>query len=59
MIERRLDGTESVIDAFPHGRDFSNSVAVDNVDGATDVYFDRGNDCRGTGFGDILRLPGI
>lgn len=59
LIERQIDGTESVIYTFAHGRDFSNSVAVDNVDGTTDVYFDRGNYCRGTDFGDILKLPRV
>ncbi len=58
LIERQIDGTESVIYTFAHGRDFSFSVAVDNADGTTDVYFDRGN-CRGPDFGDILKLPGV
>lgn len=56
MIERQIDGTELVIHTFVHRRDFSNSVAVDNVDGSTDVYFDRGNYCRGTDLGDISKF---
>jgi len=58
LIKRQLDGTESVIYTFAHGRDFSFSVAVDNADGTTDVYFDRGN-CRGPDYGDILKLPDV
>jgi len=58
LVERRIDGTESVINMFARGRDFSFSDAVDNPDGTTDVYFDRGN-CRGPDFGDILKLPGV
>lgn len=58
LIERQIDGTESVIYTFPHGRDFNFSVAVDNADDTTDVYFDQGN-CRGPDFGDILKLPGV
>jgi hypothetical protein len=58
LIERQIDGTESVIYTFAHGRDTSNSVAVDNADGTTDVYFDRGS-CRGPDFGDIVKLPGV
>ena len=58
VIQRLIDGTESSLYTFPTGRDFSFSVAVDNVDGTTDVYFDSGK-CRGKDFGDIAVLPNL
>jgi outer membrane protein assembly factor BamB len=58
IISRTLDGTGSVLYTFRTGRDFSFSIAVDNDVDTTDVYFDRGS-CRGSDFGDILKLPGV
>lgn len=58
LISRELDGTEVVLYEFPTNRDFGFSVAVDNADNTTDVYFDRGS-CRGSDFGDIVKLPGV
>jgi hypothetical protein len=58
LVSRQLDGTETVLYEFPTNRDFGFSFAVDNADGTTDVYFDRGS-CRGSDFGDIVKLPGV
>lgn len=58
LVGRQLDGTESVLYEFRTGRDFAFSVAVDNPNNTTDVYFDRGS-CRGSDFGDIVKLPGV
>ena len=58
LISRALDGTESVVYAFPTGRDFSFSFALDNAGGTNDVFFD-GTRCRGSDFGDIWKLPGV
>lgn len=58
LIERQIDGTESVLYALPGGRDFAYSDAVANADGTADVYVDIGS-CRGTDFGDIVKLPGV
>jgi outer membrane protein assembly factor BamB len=58
LVSRDLAGTESVLLVFPRSRDFSFSVAVDNPDNTTDVYFDRAN-CRGDDFGDIWKLPSV
>jgi hypothetical protein len=58
LVSRQLDGTESVLIAFPTNRDFRFTNAVDNPDNTTDVYFDRAN-CRGDDFGDIWKLPSV
>lgn len=58
LVSRQLDGTESVLYAFPLHKDFRFTNAVDNPDNTTDVYFDRAN-CRGADFGDIVKLPGV
>lgn len=58
LISRELDGTEAVLYEFRTNRDFGFSVAVDNANNTTDVYFDRGS-CRGLDFGDIVKLPGV
>jgi hypothetical protein len=58
LIERQIDGTESLLYTLPIGMDFGFSVAVDNADGTTDVYFDQGS-CSAPDFGDILKLPGV
>lgn len=59
LVERPLEGTESVLYEFPDGRDFATSEAVVNVDGTTDVYFDPGR-CRGFPPNqDIWRLPAV
>jgi hypothetical protein len=58
LISRQLDGTETVLYEFPTNRDFGFSFAVDNADNTTDVYFDRAS-CRGSDFGDIVKLPGV
>jgi hypothetical protein len=58
LVRRDLDGTESVVYAFPTGRDFSFSFALDNASGTNDVFFD-GTRCRGSDFGDIWKLPGV
>jgi hypothetical protein len=58
LVSRQLDGTETVLYEFATNRDFGFSVAVDNADNTTDVYFDRAN-CRGADFGDIVKLAGV
>jgi len=58
LVSRQLDGTETVLYEFPTNRDFQFSIAVDNADNTTDVYFDRAN-CRGADFGDIVKLTGV
>ncbi len=58
LISRQLDGTETVLYELPTNRDFGFSFAVDNGDGTTDVHFDRGS-CRGSDFGDIVKLPSV
>jgi hypothetical protein len=58
LVSRQLDGTETVLYEFPTNRDFQFSIAVDNADNTTDVYFDRAN-CRGADFGDIVKLAGV
>lgn len=58
VIERQLDGTETVLYDLPDGRDFRSTYAVDRPGGSTDVYIDEGN-CAGKDNGDILRLEGI
>lgn len=58
LVSRQLDGTESILYAFPTNKNFRFSSAVDNPDNTTDVYFDR-FDCRADDFGDIWRLPGV
>jgi hypothetical protein len=50
LVSRQLDGTETVLYEFPANRDFQSSIAVDNADNTTDVYFDRAS-CRGAGSG--------
>jgi hypothetical protein len=57
LVQRTLDGTETILYAFPDGRDFASSYA--NDDGATHVYFDRGR-CRDDPPNqDILRVPAV
>ena len=58
LVSRQLDGTESILYAFPTNKNFRFSSAVDNPDNTTDVYFDRFN-CRGDDFGDIWKLPSV
>jgi outer membrane protein assembly factor BamB len=58
LVSLQLDGTETVLYEFPLNRDFQFSVAVDNSNNTTDVYFDRAN-CRSDDFGDIVKLAGI
>jgi hypothetical protein len=59
LVQQTLDGTESILYEFPNGRDFASSMAVDNDDGTTDVYFDRGR-CRDDPPNqDILRVPAV
>lgn len=58
VIERQLDGTESIVYDLPTGRDFRSTYAVDVPGGATDLYIDEGN-CSGSDSGDILRFEGI
>jgi hypothetical protein len=58
LVSRQVDGTESVLIAFPTNKDFRFTSAVDNPDNTTDIYFDRAN-CRGDDFGDIWKLPGV
>jgi hypothetical protein len=61
LISRELDGTETVLYEFQPNRDFVHSVAVDNANNTTDVYFDRGSwtSCLGSASGDIVKLPGV
>jgi hypothetical protein len=61
LISRELDGTEAVLYEFQTNRDFGFSVAVDNANNTTDVYFDRGSrrSCLGSASGDIVKLPGV
>lgn len=61
LISRELDGTETVLYEFQPNRDFVHSVAVDNANNTTDVYFDRGSwtSCLGSASGDIVTLPGV
>jgi hypothetical protein len=58
LISRQLHGTETVLYEFPANRDFQFSIAVDNADTTTVVYFDRAS-CRGADFGDIVKLAGV
>lgn len=60
LISRELDGTETVLYEFRPNRDLDHSVAVDNANNTTDVYFDRVN--RRSCYperGDIVKLSGV
>ena len=61
LISRELDGTETVLYEFQPNRDLDHSVAVDNANNTTDVYFDRVS-LRGSCYserGDIVKLSGV
>ena len=58
VIARELDGAETVLYDVPAGFDFQFSIAVDNGDGTTDIYYDQ-EDCSSDDFGDIWRLEDI
>jgi hypothetical protein len=60
LISRELDGTETVLYEFQPNRDLDHSVAVDNANNTTDVYFDWVN--RRSCYprrGDIVKLSGV
>jgi hypothetical protein len=60
LISRELDGTETVLYEFQPNRDLDHSVAVDNANNTTDVYFDRVSrrSCYSE-WGDIVNLSGV
>jgi hypothetical protein len=58
LVTRQIDGTESILYTFPRS-DFYGTVAVDNADGATDLYFDGGSCEDFEDFSDIWKLPGV
>ena len=59
LVARQIDGTESLLYTSQSTSDFFGTVAVDNADGTTDVYFDRGSCEDFTDFSDIWKLSGV
>jgi hypothetical protein len=59
LVQRTLDGTETILYGFLRGRDFASSTAVDNDDDTTDVYFDQGRCREDPPNQDILRVTAV